>query len=170
MPKIRQKISLAFWALALILLGSLALSNLSPPSYLAQAPHGSPIAFVTDHPSITITTATADTTATGTPAAHEALVNWTFGTVTGSYGTCTVQAKTSVDGTHYLTLGTAVSVTATTGTVNQWSLIEQIGTTSVTSSAVSATVALGFGQLTKFTFACTSYGTSAPVSVTVIYK
>ncbi|PYV31870.1 MAG: hypothetical protein DMG22_15285 [Acidobacteria bacterium] len=113
---------------------------------------------------------TADTTATPTTAAREAQINWTFGTVAGTYTTCTVQAKTSVDGTNWLTLGTAASVTATTNSVNQWTLIEQAGTTSVTTSTVSSTAALGFGQLTKFTFACSAYGTSAPVTVSVIYR
>jgi hypothetical protein len=130
-----------------------------------------PISFVTDNPAITIAGATADTAATGTSHAREAQIQWTFGTVAGTYTTCTAQAKTSYDGTNYLTLGSAVAVTVTTGTVNAWTIIEQVGTTSVTTSAVSATAALGFGQLTKFTFACSgAYGTSAPVKVNVIYR
>jgi len=40
----------------------------------------------------------------------------------------------------------------------------------VTTATVSSTAALGFGQLTKFTFACSAYGTSAPVTVSVIYR
>jgi hypothetical protein len=41
----------------------------------------------------------------------------------------------------------------------------------LTTSAASSTAALGFGQLTKFTFACSGgYGTSAPVTVSVIYR
>lgn len=129
-----------------------------------------PRAGTFDTPTISIAGATADTTATPSTAAREAQINWTFGTVSGTYSTCTVQAKTSIDGTNYLTLGSAASVTATSGTVNQWTLIEQLGTTSVTTSAVSSAAALGFGQLTKFTFACTGYGTSAPVTVTVVYR
>ncbi len=132
-------------------------------------PHA-PIGFQTDTPAITISGATADTTATPTANAREAQINWTFGTVSGTYTTCTAQAKTSYDGTNYLTLGSAATVTATSNTVNAWTVIEQLGTTTVTTSAVSSTAALGFGQLTKFTFACSSYGTSAPVTVTVIYR
>jgi hypothetical protein len=45
-----------------------------------------------------------------------------------------------------------------------------LGTTTVTSSTASSTAALGFGQLTKATFACTTYGTTAPVTITAIYR
>lgn len=129
-----------------------------------------PVGVITDTPTITIANGTATTTSTPTTSAREAQIQWTFGAVTGSYGTCTVQAKTSYDGTNFLTLGSAVSVTATSNTVNAWTLIEQFGTSSVTSSAVSSTAALGFGQATEFVFACSSYGTSAPVSISVIYR
>jgi hypothetical protein len=148
--------------IAVILLGSLLA--------MAATNQRSAIGFVSDTPAITIAGATADTAATFTGHAREAQVQWTFGTVSGSYGTCTVQLKTSYDGVNYLTLGGAASVTATTGTVNAWTVVEQLGTTSVTTSAVSATAALGFGQITKGTFACSSYGTSAPVTVSVIYR
>jgi hypothetical protein len=126
---------------------------------------------ITDTPTITITTATADSAATPTTGAHQAHIQWKFGTVSGTYNTCTVQAYTSYDGTNYLTLGSAVSVTATTGTLNAWTILDQVGTTSVTTSSASSTAALGFGQLTKFTFACSgSYGTSAPVTISTIYR
>ncbi len=130
------------------------------------------IGVVVDRPTITITTATADTTATPSTSAREAHIQWKFGTVVGTYTTCTVQAKTSYDGgTTYLTFGSAVSVTVTSTTVNAWSLIGQTGTTSVSTTAVSASAALGLGQLTKYTFACSAaYGTSAPVTVSVIYR
>ena len=143
------------------------------PPVAVQAANVQPRAqgVIVDNPTITITTATADTTATPTTSAHEAQVFWSFGTVAGTYSTCTVQAKTSYDGSTWLTLGTAVTVTVTSSTNNAWTLIEQIGTTSVTSSAVSSTAALGFGQLTKFTFGCSgTYGTSAPVTITAIYR
>jgi hypothetical protein len=143
------------------------------PTY-AQGPTSvqvRPLAAITDTPTITIAGATADTTPTPTTGAREAQIQWKFGTVSGSYSTCTVQAKTSFDGgTTFLTLGSAASVTVTSSTVNAWTLMEQLGTTSVTTSAVSSTAALGFGQLTKLTFACSSYGTSAPVTVSVTYR
>ena len=130
-----------------------------------------PTGVIVDTPAIAIASATTDTTATPTTSAHEAQIQWTFGTVTGSYSTCTVQAKTSYDGTNYLTLGAASSVTVSSNAVNAWTIIEQLGTTSVTTSSVSSTAALGFGQLTKYTFACSGgYGTSAPVTVSVIYR
>ena len=82
-----------------------------------------------------------------------------------------MQAKTTYDGTTYLTLGSAVAVTATTGTGTAWSLFAQNGTTNVTTSSPSTTVALSFGVKTKFTFACSgAYGTSAPATVSVIYR
>lgn len=143
------------------------------PAQAAAAPANvqpRPTGVVVDTPTISIAGAAATTTSTPTTTAHEAQVQWTFGSVVGSYGTCTVQANTSYDGVNYLTLGGAVSVTATTGAVNAWTIIEQLGTTSVTTSSVSATAALGFGQATKFTFACSTYGTSAPVTVSVIYR
>jgi hypothetical protein len=129
-----------------------------------------PVGAVTDTPAIAITNATATSGATPTTSAHEAQVQWSFGTVSGTYSSCTVQAKTSYDGTNYLTLGSPVTVTATTGAVNAWTLIEQLGTNSVTTSAASSTAALGFGQATAFNFSCASYGTAAPVNISVIYR
>jgi hypothetical protein len=136
-----------------------------------------PTGIIFDTPAITIAGAAATSNATPTTTAREAQIEWLFGTVTGSYGTCTVQALTSFDGTNFFTLGGAASVTVATGEFNAWTIIEQLGTTSVTTSSVSANTtagsvaALGFGQLTKFTFACSGgYGTSAPVSVSVIYR
>jgi len=129
-----------------------------------------PVGVVTDTPAISITTAATNTSATPTTSAREAQIQWAFGTVSGTYSNCTVQAKTTYDGTNYLTLGSAVSVTASSGAVNAWTLIEELGTGSVTASAVSSTAALGFGQLTMFSFACSGYGASAPVTVSVIYR
>jgi hypothetical protein len=124
-----------------------------------------------DSPTITITTGTADSTTTPTTTAKEAQIQWKFGTVVGSFTTCTVQSKTSYDGTNYLTLGSAATVTVSTGTVNAWTVLAQAPTTSVTTSSASSTVALGFGLLTKYTFACSGgYGTSAPATISVIYR
>jgi len=126
---------------------------------------------VTDTPAVTIAGATADTAATPTTNAREAQIQWAFGTVSGTYSSCTVQAKTSYDGTNYLTLGSAVPVTVSSGAVNAWTIIEELGTDSVITSAVSSTAALGFGLLTEYTFSCSGgYGTSAPVAVSVIYR
>ena len=129
-----------------------------------------PTGVIVDTPAITIAGASATTTATPTASAHEAQILWTFGTVSGTYSSCTVQAKTSYDGVNFLTLGSAASVTATSNAVNAWTLIEQLGTTSVTTSSVSSSAALGFGQLTEFTFSCSGYGTTAPASISVIYR
>ena len=129
-----------------------------------------PVGVVADTPAIAITTTAATSSATPTTSAREAQIQWAFGAVSGTYSSCTVQAKTSYDGTNYLNLGSAVTVTTTNGAVNAWTIIEELGTGSVTTSAVSSTAALGFGQLTEFTFSCSSYGTAAPVAVSVIYK
>jgi hypothetical protein len=40
----------------------------------------------------------------------------------------------------------------------------------VTTTTASSTAAAGIGMQTKYTFACSSYGTSAPVTITAIYK
>jgi hypothetical protein len=129
-----------------------------------------PTGVIVDTPTITIAGASATTTATPTSSAREAQVLWNFGTVTGTYSSCTVQAQTAYDGVNFLTLGSAASVTVTSNTLNAWTVIEQLGTTSVTTSSVSSTAALGFGQLTRWALACSSYGTSAAVSVSVIYR
>jgi hypothetical protein len=162
---------------ALPLLGTLVLLLAAycvlPTAYFVKAAPAAnvrPVGVVTDTPAIAITNATATTSATPTTSAHEAQVQWTFGTVSGTYSSCTVQAKTSYDGTNYLTLGSPVAVTATTGAVNAWTLIEQLGTNSVTTSTASSTAALGFGQATAFNFSCSSYGTAAPVNISVIYR
>lgn len=153
-----------------LILSSLALVIRPAPSP-ASASTTASYAAIVDSPAITITTATADTDPTPTTGAGVAHVQWKFGTVAGSFTTCTVQAKTTFDGTNYLTLGTAVTVTATTGTLNAWTLIAQGGTTSVTTSAASSSAALGFGVLTKYTFACSGgYGTSAPVAIVAVYR
>jgi hypothetical protein len=158
---------------ALVLL--LAAYCILPTAYFVKAAPAAnvqprPVGVVTDTPVIAIASAAATSSATPTTSAHEAQVQWTFGTVSGTYSSCTVQAKTSYDGANYLTLGSPVTVTATTGAVNAWTVIEQLGTNSVTTSAVSSTAALGFGQVTAFAFSCSSYGTAAPVTISVIYR
>ena len=108
------------------------------------------------------------TSTTGATTAH---LTWVFGTVSGTYTGCTVQAKTSFDGVNFLNLGSAASVTVTTNAVNAWDIYQQAPvTTGVTTTAVSSSAAAGFGQLSKYTFACSAYGTSAPVTITAIYK
>lgn len=124
---------------------------------------------VVDTPTVTIAGVTVDTTPTASASAHSVIVQFKFGTVVGSYSACTVQAKTSIDGgASYLTLSTAASITATTGTANTWMVTDK-GPASGNTSTPSTSASIGFGQLTKFTFACSGYGTSAPVTVTTIY-
>ena len=168
----RSSVSLPLMGTLVLLLAAYCIL---PAAYFVKAAPAAnvqprPVGVVTDTPAIAITNAAATTSSTPTTSAREAQVLWTFGTVSGTYTSCAVQAKTSYDGVNYLSLGSPVTVTATTGTVNAWTIIEQLGTNSVTTSAASSTAALGFGQLTEFAFSCTSYGTAAPVSVSVIYR
>lgn len=121
--------------------------------------------------SLTMTGGTSyNTNLVPSTTAHEAVVNLTFGTVVGSFGTCTAQLNTTSDGVSFQTLGAAQSITITSNHINAWTIIEQTGTTSVTSGAVSATVALSFGQQSYLALACSSYGTSAPATLSVTYK
>jgi hypothetical protein len=134
---------------------------------------GPTYSYLIYNPTITIAGAPATSATQSTPGVSQAHIEFNFGTVAGSYGTCTVQAKTSYDGVNFLNLGTAASVTATTGTLNAWDICAQAansGTLAVTVGAVSAAAALGFGQLTEYTFACSSYGTSAPATIRAIYR
>ena len=157
---------------AAAVLAALSLLCLPVPLKSQQNPvRSSPVGSIADTPSITITTGAANTTYTPTTPAHEVQVQWKFGTVVGTYGTCTVQLQTSFDGTTWLTMGSAAAVTVTTGTVNAWTVQEALGTvTNVQTSTPSATVALGFGQITRGAFSCTTYGTSAPVAINALYK
>lgn len=122
-----------------------------------------PLSVIRDVPTITITNAANNTTPTNTDGQHEALIQFKFGTVVGSYNTCTIQAYSAANGIDYLPLGSTKPITVTTGTLNQWTLTEPPSTTPSTSAAA------GFGQKTYYRFACSSYGTSAPVTVNVTY-
>lgn len=127
--------------------------------------------YILDNPILTIAGATITSNPTSTTGSATAHVTWVFGTVSGTYSGCTVQAKTSFDGANFLTLGSAAALTVTSNTVNAWDIYQQAPvTTGVTTTAVSSTTATGFGQLTEYTFACSAYGTSAPVTITAIYR
>ena len=126
--------------------------------------------YIEDNPVISITTATATSSVTSVSGVTTAHIEFNFATVAGSYGTCTVQPKTSFDGTNFLTLGSAASVTVSSNTVNVFDVYAQAPTTSVTTTP-SSSAATGFGKVIEYTFACSgSYGTSAPVTITAIYK
>lgn len=116
-------------------------------------------AQVIDQPGITITTAAATSDPVDTKLTARLNVEFRFGTVSGTYSTCTVQAYTTYNGTNFLTIGSAASITVTSGTVNAWTINAGSGT------SVSATAAQSFGPSTKFGFSCSSYGTTAPVTI-----
>lgn len=129
--------------------------------------------YLISNPTVTIAAGSATTTAQPTSGASLAHVEFDFGTVSGSYATCSVQAKTSYDGTNFLSLGSAASVTVSSNAINAWDIMAQVSnasTPAVTVTAPSSTVAVGFGMLTEYVFSCSTYGASAPVSVTAIYK
>jgi hypothetical protein len=123
-------------------------------------------------PAINIAGAAATSAPQDTSGVTTAHIQMAFGSVSGSYGTCSCQAKTSFDGTNFLTLGSAASITATTSTINAWDIYGQVGvTTGVTVTTPSSSAASGFGAWTEYYFSCSgSYGTSAPATINVIYK
>jgi hypothetical protein len=172
MKILRNCFVLSFSAAAVIVL--LALSTLRPPQVSADAysSHRMPaFGYILDNPGLTIAGASISTNPTSTTGATTAHVTWVFGTVAGTYSTCTVQAKTSFDGVNFLNLGSAAAVSVASNALNAWDLYQQAPvTTGVTTTTVSNSVAAGFGQWSEYTFACSAYGTSAPVTITVIYK
>jgi hypothetical protein len=172
MKTIRNCFVLSFCIAVVIVL--LALSSLRPPQVSADAysSHRMPVfGYILDNPLLTIAGASISTNPTSTTGATTAHVTWVFGTVAGTYSTCTVQAKTSFDGVNFLNLGSAAAVSVASNAINAWDIYQQAPvTTGVTTTTVSSTAAAGFGQWSEYTFACTAYGTSAPVTITVIYK
>jgi hypothetical protein len=152
----------------------LAVPNLPPPQVMADSysSHRFPaFGYILDNPILTIAGATTTTSPTSTTGSTTAHLTWVFGTVAGTYTSCTVQAKTSFDGVNWLTLGSAAAVAVTSNAVNAWDIYQQAPVTSgVTTTTVSSSAAAGFGQLSEYTFACSAYGTSAPVTITAIYK
>lgn len=172
MRTLRNVFLISFCAAVVIVL--LALASLRPPQVSADSysSHRFPVfSYILDNPILTIagaTTTTNPTSVTGSTTAH---VTWVFGTVAGTYTGCTVQARTSFDTVNWLTLGSAAAVTVTSNAVNAWDIYQQAPvTTGVTTTTVSGAAAAGFGQLSEYTFACSAYGTSAPVAITAIYK
>ena len=163
-----------FSLLIAVIVVLLATFSLRPPEVMADAysSHRFPtFGYILDNPLLTIAGAGIPTNPTSTTGSTTAHVTWVFGTVSGTYTGCTVQAKTSFDGVNFLNLGGAASVTVSTNAVNAWDIYQQAPvTTGVTTTAVSSSAAAGFGQLSEYTFACSAYGTSAPVTITAIYK
>lgn len=158
-------------AIAAVLVATL---SLRPPQVSADSysSHRFPaFGYILDNPLLTIAGASITTNPTSTSGAASAHVTWVFGTVTGTYTGCTVQAKTSFDGVNFLNLGSAAALTVASNAVNAWDIYQQAPvTTGVTTTTVSNSVAAGFGQVSEFTFACSAYGASAPVTISVIYK
>jgi hypothetical protein len=172
MKTLRNTFLISFLAAVVIVM--VAVENIQPPQVSADsysARRFPTFGYILDNPVLTIAGTTVTTSPTSTVGASSAHVTWVFGTVTGSYTTCTVQARTSFDGTNWLNLGSASTVTVNTNAVNAWDIYQQAPvTTGVTTTAVSNSAAAGFGLLSGYTFACTGYGSSAPVKITVIYR
>ncbi len=172
MTTLRNSLVLSFSIAVLIVL--MALPTWRPPQVRADSysSHRFPaFGYILDNPILTIAGATTTTSPTSTTGSTTAHLTWVFGTVSGTYTTCTVQARTSFDGVTWLNLGSAASVTVTSNAVNAWDIYQQAPvTTGVTTTTVSNSAAAGFGQLSEYTFACSAYGTSAPVTITAIYK
>ena len=172
MKTLRNSLLISF-AIAVIVV-VFATVSLRPPEVLADAysSHRFPaFSSILDNPGLSIAGATTTTSPTSTAGSTTVHLAWVFGTVAGTYTSCTVQAKTSFDGANWLNLGTAAAVTVTSNAINAWDIYQQAPvSTGVTTTAVSSTAAAGFGQLTKYTFTCSGYGSSAPVTITAIYK
>lgn len=122
-----------------------------------------------DDQSFTLLAVSQDTNPTPSTGSTRADVEIKYGTVVGSYTTCTAQLKTTYNGTDFLTIGTASSVTVTSNTVNTFTVMGQAPvTTGVTNGTVSASAALTIGRQVKITTACSgSYGTTAPYSFSI---
>ncbi len=152
----------------------LAVFSVHPPQVSADvySSHRFPaFGYILDDPVMNIAGTSVTTNHTSTSGATTAHITWVFGAVTGTYTGCTVQAKTSFDGVNFLSLGSAAAVTVTTNAVNAWDLYQQAPASSgVTTTSVSSSAAAGFGQLSEYTFACSAYGSGAPVTITAIYK
>jgi hypothetical protein len=148
MRTLRNTFLLSFFAAVAIVL--LAVANLRLPQVSADSysSHRFPaFGYILDNPILTIAGATTTTNPTSTTGATTVHVTWVFGTVSGTYTGCTVQAKTSFDGANWLTLGSAAAVTVTSNAVNAWDIYQQAPVTSgVTITAVSNSAAAGFGQ------------------------
>jgi hypothetical protein len=169
------------WILAFLIAALIAVSghfDPSPPATVEAASQAIPWAgYIWDTPTITIANGTATTTATPSAGVYRAQIVWKFGTVSGSYGTCTVQALTSYDGTNFEALGSAASITVATGEYNVWDIygkapdtVATVTTPSAGTTSTSLSVN-SFGFFTEYVFACgAGYGTSAPVRISVIYK
>jgi hypothetical protein len=168
------KISFGLSLLAALAVVLLAPILTRPPRVNAQFAGDTrmpPFGFITGNPTIAITTGSATSAYQATTGATAAHIQWVFGTVSGTYSTCTVQAKTSFDGVNWLTLGSAAAVTVSSNGINAWDVYQQAPSTSgVTTTTPSSSAAVGFGAWTEYTFACSAYGTSAPVTISAIYK
>jgi hypothetical protein len=151
-----------------------AVSSLRPPQVSADSysSHRFPaFGYILDNPVLTLAGGSMTTSPTSTSGVTTAHITWVLGAVSGTYTGCTVQAKTTFDGVNFLNLGSAAAVTVTSNAVNAWDIYQQApATTGVTTTIVSNTVAAGFGQASEYTFACTAYGASAPVTISAIYK
>jgi hypothetical protein len=169
---LRNTLVLSFCIAAVLVL--VAVESIRPPQVSADAysaRHFPPIGYILDNPLLTIAGASITTSPTPITGVSTAHVTWVFGTVTGTYSTCTAQAKTSYDGANWLNLGGAAAVNVSSNAVNAWDIYQQAPvSTGATTTAVSSTAAVGFGQLMEYTFACSSYGSSAPVTITAIYR
>jgi hypothetical protein len=170
----RTRTSIAISSCMAVVVMALLLPSVHPPQVMADSYSSHRVqafGYILDNPTLAIAGAGITTSPTSTTGVTSARVEWVFGTVTGSYTGCTVQAKTSIDGTRFMTLGSPVSLTVATNALNAWDIYQQAAVaTGVTTTAVSSSAAAGFGQLSEFTFACSGYGTSAPVAITAIYK
>jgi hypothetical protein len=130
--------------------------------------------YIEDSPtfsSVTINGTAATTGATPTSGVARAHISFYFYGTVGTYSGCSVQAQTAYDGINFVNLGSAQSVTVSSGAVNVWDIQAQAASSSgVTVTTPSSSAATSFGQLTQYKISCTTYGTDTYATVKVIYQ
>jgi hypothetical protein len=166
-----RDLSIFVFSLAALLLLALIAQRPAQVGAASTSLRFPPTGYILDSPTLTIAGATATTAPTSVTGVTSVQIQWIFGTVSGSYSGCTVQGKTTLDGVNWLTLGGAASVTVTSNTLNAWRILLQAPATSgVTVTTPSSSAAAGFGDQIEYTFACSGYGTQAPVTIKALYQ
>lgn len=177
-----------WWPIILVVLvvGDIATQRLREPApVFASVNRVSPVGAVIDNPTLAIGSGAGATTSTPTSGTSTVRVVWNFGAVQGAYSGCTAQAQTSYDGANFVNLGAAAPLVVASNTLNEWAIFELpltaqvvnptdtsgVAVTPVSSGTVPGTFAgSSIGELTRFSFSCASYGVSAPVTISVVYR
>ena len=188
LPAFSRSLPAGWFVVALVALVALEVAGerlRGPAPVLASVNRVSPVGAVIDNPVVSISNGATVTSSTPTSGTSTARVAWNFGAVQGAYSGCTAQAQTSYDGTNFVNLGAAAPLVVASNTLNAWAIFELpltaavvnpadtsgIAVTAVSSGTVPGNfVGSSVGALTRFSFSCASYGSSAPVTISVSYR